>query len=130
MHTNKLKITYTWVRSQRSLVLFDPKDEGIKNVRKAGTPSPAAQHSCQGEEGILGRKNDSFMRRGNTHRISISRECCHSDVGVSSENSCRSRQWEGLKQKIHKHTQRSSLCQNIKFEPKGTGVKRCSSWLT
>jgi hypothetical protein len=109
MHTSRLKITYTWVRSQRSLVLFGPEDKGTTNVRKAGTPSPAAQnlclqHSCQGEEGVLGRKIDSFMGRGITHRISISRECCYSDVGVNSENSCRSRQWEGLRQKIHKHT--------------------------
>jgi hypothetical protein len=109
MHTNRLKITYIWVRSQRSLVLFDPEDEGTTNVRKTGTLSQGAQnlcrqHSCQGEEGVLGRKNDSFMGRGNTHKISISCECCHSDVSVSSENSCTSRQWEGLRQKIHKHT--------------------------
>jgi len=65
--------------------------EAIRTFEKSGAPNPAAQnlclqHSCQGEEGVLGRKSDSFMGRGNTHRISISRECCHSDVSVSSEN--------------------------------------------
>lgn len=84
------------------------KMKALGTFEKLGTPSPAAQnlclqHSCQGEEGVLGRKNDSFMGLGNTHRIRIYRECCHSDVGVSSEISCRSRRWEGMRQKIHKH---------------------------
>jgi len=36
MHNNRLKIAYTWVRSQRILVLFGPEDGGNTNVRKVG----------------------------------------------------------------------------------------------
>jgi len=46
MPANRLKITYTWVRSQRSLVLVDPEDEGTTNVRKAATSSPTGQNLC------------------------------------------------------------------------------------
>ena len=67
MYTRRLKITYICVRSERILVIFDPENEGTSSV----TPSPAAQnlclqYVCHGEEGILGRKNASFLSRGRT----------------------------------------------------------------